>query len=318
MTKLEGIGAFLATIDAGSISEAARQLGVSKSVVSERVADLERAVGTTLLHRTTRRLSVTEDGQAFCAHARVIVQELADATAELSERRGTLAGPLKLSGPVGFGVLHLAPALASFMKANPRIDVTLDLDDRFVDTAADGYDAMIRHGAVRSNRLIVKPLAPSRRFLVASPDYVERFGLPRSIDDLERHKAVLYTSRGHADWRFGSGGRQVSLRVPHSLRVNNGIVMRDAAIAGLGIALLPAFFVHEALSSGALRTIDIGREFEGATIFMAYPKGRQVSAKIVALTAWLRLSFGSPPYWDPDRGRRQIQNKTGPQRRALP
>ena len=120
------------------------------------------------------------------------------------------------------------------MKANPGIDMTIDLDDRFVDAAADGYDAVIRHGAMRSNRLIVKPLAPSRRFLVASPDYVERFGLPRAVDDLEQHKAILYTNRGSADWRLGSGRRQVSLRIPHSLRVNNGIVMRDAAIAWIG------------------------------------------------------------------------------------
>jgi DNA-binding transcriptional LysR family regulator len=313
MTKLEGISAFLATIDAGSISEAARRLGVSKSVVSERVAELERAVGTTLLHRTTRRLSVTEDGQAFCARARLIVQELADATAELSERRGTLAGPLKLSGPTGFGVLHLAPALASFMKANPRIDVTLDLDDRFVDAAADGYDAVIRHGAVRSNRLIVKRLAPSRRFLVASPEYVERFGLPSTVEDLERHKAIFYTNRGNADWRFRDGGRRASLRIAHSLRVNNGIVMRDAAIAGLGIALLPAFFVHEALSCDALRILDIGCDFEPAAIVMAYPKGKQVSAKIAALTLWLRQSFGSPPYWDPESN----HTRKGPQQRAL-
>src|SRR5580700_7292580 len=133
--KLDGIVAFVAVAEAGSISEAARQLRLSKSVVSERVAELERSVGSHLLHRTTRKLSVTDDGASFLERASRIVREVEEAAADLAERRGTLAGPLRLSAPVTFGRMHLGPALYPFLVAHPRIELTLDLDDRRVDAA---------------------------------------------------------------------------------------------------------------------------------------------------------------------------------------
>ena len=154
--KLDGIAAFVAVAEAGSITEAARRLGLSKSVVSERLVELERALGARLLQRTTRRVSVTEDGLAFLERARRIVRETVDAAADLAERRGALVGPLRISAPVSFGILHLGPALYPFLDENPGIELTLDLEDRFVDVAADGYDAVIRHGAVQDNRLIVQ------------------------------------------------------------------------------------------------------------------------------------------------------------------
>src|SRR5271156_4787558 len=132
MLKLESIVAFVTVAEAGSISEAARRLQISKSVASERLAELERSLGATLVHRTTRKLSLTEDGTAFLERAKRILREVADATAEVSERRGELAGPLRISAPVSFGILHLAPALNSFLSQNPRIELSVDLDDRFV------------------------------------------------------------------------------------------------------------------------------------------------------------------------------------------
>jgi DNA-binding transcriptional LysR family regulator len=308
MVKLPGIGAFLAVIDNGSISAAARQLGISKSVVSERLGELERDVGARLLHRTTRRLSLTEDGRTFQRRARRIMQELTDAATELSERRRELSGPLRLSGPVSFGMLHLGPAVSAFMKAHPKIEMNLELDDRFVDAASDGFDAVVRHSAIAESRLVVKRIAPSRRLLVASPDYLERSGTPRTLDDLELHKAILYTNRGSSDWLLQRGGRRVSPRVVHCLRVNNGLVMRDAAVEGLGIALLPVFLVHEQLDAGTLLPLDIGCTFDSAAVFMAYPSGGHVSAKVTALLSWLRRYFGNPPYWE---------TKKSPPKRAL-
>src|ERR1700733_6477837 len=189
MLKLESVMAFVAVAEAGSVSEAARRLQISKSVASERLAELERSLGATLVHRTTRRLSLTEDGMTFLDRARRILGEVMDATAELSERRGELAGPLRISAPVSFGSLHLGPALYPFLKQNPRIELSLDLDDRFVG-AAGGVDAIIRHGPLPDNGLIVKRLAPSRRMLVASPDYLKRNGTPRTTGDLERHCGI--------------------------------------------------------------------------------------------------------------------------------
>jgi DNA-binding transcriptional LysR family regulator len=296
--KLDGIAAFVAVAEAGSISEAARRLRLSKSVVSERLAELERALGTSLLHRTTRRLSITEDGLAFRARADRIIQEVVDAAAEISERRGSLAGPLRIAGPVSFGMLHLGPALYPFLRDNPGIDLTLDLDDRFINVAADGYDAVIRHGPIAETDLIAKRLAPSRRVLVASPDYLLRRGRPRSIAELEDHRAIVYANRGTVDWRFQGYDSTVIARATSSLHVNNGLVMRDAAIAGLGIALLPTFMVHTALGTGALYTVDIGAEPESAVVHIAYPKDRRVSAKLRALIECLRRTFGDPPYWD--------------------
>src|SRR5215469_8025036 len=152
--KLDGIEAFVAIAEAGSISEAARRLHLAKSVVSERLAELERGLGAKLLQRTTRKLSLTEDGAAFREHAARILREIEEAAADLAERRGTLAGPLRLSAPVTFGRLHLGPALYSFLIAHPAIALTLDLDDRRVDAASDGYDAVIRHGPVADSRLV--------------------------------------------------------------------------------------------------------------------------------------------------------------------
>jgi len=296
--KLDGISTFVAVAEAGSISEAARRLRLSKSVVSERLAELERSAGTNLLHRTTRKLSLTEDGSAFFERAVRIVREVEDAAADLAERRGTLSGPLRISAPVTFGRLHLGPALYPFLARHPQIELTLDLDDRRVDAAADGFDAVVRHGPVADSRLMAWRLAPSRRVLVASADYLSRAGVPTSIAELEGHRGIFYTNRGVADWRFASPAGVVMVRARVGLRVNNGDMMRDAAIAGLGIALLPTFITAAAVARGELRVIDTDAPAEPEFIFMARPAGRPASAKLRAVADHLRATFGDPPIWD--------------------
>jgi DNA-binding transcriptional LysR family regulator len=256
--KLDGLVAFVACAEAGSITEAARRLRLSKSVVSERLAELERSLGAKLLQRTTRKLSLTEDGVAFRERAERIVREVEDATADLAERRGTLSGPLRLSAPITFGRMHLGPALYPFLADHPRIKLTLDLDDRRMDAAGAGYDAVVRHGPVEDSRLVVSRLAPSRRVLVASPDYLARNGVPKSLADLERHDGIFYTYRGVADWRFETEGGAAIVRAAARLTMSNGDMMRDAAIAGLGIALLPMFIVGSSIGSGALEMVEIG------------------------------------------------------------
>jgi DNA-binding transcriptional LysR family regulator len=297
MLKLDSLVAFVTTAEAGSISEAARRLQLSKSVASERLAELERSVGTTLLHRSTRKLTLTEDGIAFLERAKRILREVSEATLEVSERRGELVGPLRISVPVSFGILHLAPALNSFLKQNPRIELSLDLDDRFVG-AADGFDAIIRHGPIPNNGLVVKRFALSKRMLVASSEYLTENGTPETIDDLGRHRGIMYALRGTSDWRFRRSGRWSVVRPTTIMRVNNGIIMRDAAVEGLGIALLSTFLVQDLATSKQLQVVDVGAEAEPATIFIAYPSDRRVSAKVLALIAHLRATFGTPPYWE--------------------
>jgi DNA-binding transcriptional LysR family regulator len=219
--KLDSLLAFVATAEAGSISEAARRLQISKSVASERLVELERNVGATLVHRSTRKLKLTEDGIAFLERAKRILHEVSEATAEVSERRGELVGPLRIAAPVSFGILQLSPALNSFLSENPRIELSVDLDDRFVG-ATDGFDAIIRHGPLPDNGWITKRVAPSRRILVASPDYLKKNGTPRTIGDLERHRGIIYSNRGtaqhgHACQQRNHDARRGAGRIGHRL-----------------------------------------------------------------------------------------------------
>ena len=298
MMKLDGIATFVAVAEAGSISEAARRLRLAKSVVSGRLAELERSLGTALVHRTTRRLSLTEDGAAFLERAARIAREVEEAAADLAERRGTLAGPLRIAAPVTFGRLHLGPALYPFLARHPRIELTLELDDRRVDAAADGYDAVVRHGAVAEPAS--SPGGSPRAGASWSPPraYLAPAGVPTTVAELERHHGIFYTNRGVADWRFQGADGAVVVRGRVALQVNNGDVMRDAAIAGLGLALLPSFLVADACRSGALRVVELEAEPESEFVYIAHPEGRRPSAKLRALAQCLREAFGEPPYWD--------------------
>lgn len=301
MMKLDGIATFVAVADAGSISAAGRLLGLSKSVVSERLSELERLLGGRLVNRTTRRLTLTEDGQAFLERARRIVHDSEEAAAEMAARRGQLVGRLRVSGPATFGALHLGPALYPFLAEHPGIELALELDDRFVDPAGEGFDAVIRHGAVQDSWLVATHLATSRRLLVASPGYLAAHGTPGGLDELEAHRAVLYTNRAQ-DWRFlgpeGGDAGPVAVHPRSVLRVNHGIVMRDAAIAGLGISLLPSFIAHEAIRDGRLRIIDVGARAEAADVHLIHRRDAGGSAKLRALIRHLRQAFGDPPSWE--------------------
>lgn len=299
MMKLEGITAFVAVAESGSISEASRRLNLSKSVVSDRLSELERVLGTTLLHRTTRSLSLTEDGSAFLERAVRIVNEVRDATDDMAERRGDLKGALSLSAPVTFGRLHLGPALYPFLLQNPALEVSLDMDDRRVDVSSAGFDAVVRHGPIVDSRLMAWKLAPSRRLLVASKNYLEQHGTPHNAAELEGHHGIFYTNRGVADWRFVGPNGAVIVRAKVALRVNHGDMIRDAAVAGLGIALLPTFIAGPAIRDGSLTVIDVGIQAEDEFIYIAHPEGRRPSAKLRALADHLRKAFGSPPYWEP-------------------
>ncbi|MBY5776414.1 LysR family transcriptional regulator [Rhizobium leguminosarum bv. viciae] len=299
MIRIEGIAAFVAVVEAGSVSEAARRLRLSKSVVSERLAELEKSLGGMLLHRTTRKLTLTEDGTVFLERAARIVREIEEAAADMAERRGTLSGPIRIAAPVTFGRMHLGPALYPFLAEHPEIELTLDIDDRRVDAASDGYDAIIRNGPIADSRLVAWKLAHSRRLLCASPDYLARQGMPSSLADLNSHRGIFYTNRGVADWRFQTPDGAIVVRAKLALGINNGDMLRDAAIAGLGIALLPAFIAGPAIREGRLAEVDVGHRPEAEFIYMAHPEGRNPSGKLRAIADHLKTSFGDPPYWDP-------------------
>lgn len=297
--KLDGIAAFVAIADTGSISEVARQLRLSKSAVSERLTELERALGANLVQRNSRQLTLTADGDAFLTRARRILAEANDAANELAERRGKISGPLRIAAPRGFMDTHLGPALYAFMERYPDVSVTGEFDDRISDSAG-GYDAIIRIAPGDMPKMATRSLTTSRRFLVAAPSYLEKFGRPETIDDLSRHQAIHYMERSPDDWSFKSGAEGVVARVMPRLRTSSCMAMRDAAIAGIGIASLPTFHSHAAIKAGALEIIDLGLDPDETPISLAYQNGVAPPAKLIALIDHLKIFFGDPPYWDAD------------------
>lgn len=299
--KLDGLAAFVSVAEAGSISEAARRLRLSKSAISERIAELERALGANLLQRNSRQLALTEDGHAFLERAARIVAETQEAANDLARRRGEISGPLRIAGPRGFGDTHLGPALFAFMERYPEVSITADFDDRIVE-AGGGHDAIVRIAPDEAAKLASHVLTTSRRMLVAAPDYLERHGRPQSVADLMRHQAIHYMERHPDDWTFKRGTEALVARVPPRLRVSSCLAMRDAAIAGLGIASLPTFHSYQALRSGALEIIEVGVDPDVTPITLFYQNGVEPSAKLKALIEHLVAAFGDPPYWDRPAG----------------
>jgi DNA-binding transcriptional LysR family regulator len=295
--KLDGVAAFVTVAKTGSISEAARQLRLSKSAVSERLTELERALDANLIQRNSRQFVLTEDGTAFLERAKRIVAETEEAANELARRRGEIAGPLRIACPRGFADTHLSAAIFSFMERYPDIAATVDADDRFVD-AAGGFDAIIRISGAELPKLALETLTISRRFLVAAPSYLAQFGRPERVEDLVKHKAIHYMERNPDDWSFRRGNDLVVARVEPRLRVTSCLAMRDAAVGGLGIASLPTFHCSEGIRSGALEILDLGQDEDITPISLAYQNGVKPSAKLTALIDHLKRALGNPPYWD--------------------
>ena len=295
--KLDGVSAFVTVVKTGSISEAARHLRLSKSAVSERLTELERALDANLIQRNSRQFALTEDGAAFLERAQRIVAEAQEATNELSRRRGEVAGPLRIACPRGFADTHLAAAIFSFMERYPEVSATVDADDRLVE-AAGGFDAIVRISGAELPKLAQETITISRRYLVAAPTYLAQFGRPKSVEDLANHKAIHYMERNPDDWSFRVANDLVVARVAPRLRVSSCLAMRDAAVAGLGIASLPTFHCHEGVKSGALEILDVGVDDDVTPITLAYQNGVRPSAKLTALIDHLKRAFGNPPYWD--------------------
>lgn len=295
--KLDGVVAFVTVATTGSISEAARHLRLSKSAVSERLTELERALDANLIQRNSRQLALTEDGNAFLERARRIIAEATEATNDLSRRRSEVTGPLRIACPRGLADTHLAAAIFSFMERFPEVSVIVDADDRMVDAAA-GFDAVIRISGAELPKLALETLTISRRYLVAAPSYLAQFGRPRSVEDLAKHRAIHYMERNPDDWSFRVGNDLIVARVEPRLRVSSCLSMRDAAVAGLGIASLPTFHCADGVRSGALEILDVGVDEDITPITLAYQNGVRPSAKLTALIDHLKRAFGNPPYWD--------------------
>lgn len=301
MNLFEDMSVFAAAVEAGSFTGAAAKLGLAKSVVSRRIGDLETRLGVSLFHRTTRRLSVTESGAAFYERTARILADLSEAEDALRSLQGDLVGKLRVAAPMSFGTLHLARAVADFLALHPALEIELDLNDRRVDLVSEGFDLAVRIGALPDSTFVMKKLASCRQVLCASPAYLARHGTPATPDDLARdHTCLLYTNISPPDrWPFLIEGetRSVSVR-GRRLGANNGDVLRDAAIGGLGLAMLPSFIVWEAVAGGDLVIVLSDFECPGPPISAIWPPSRHLSTKVRALVDFLAERYGADPCWN--------------------
>ena len=279
---------FNAVVDAGSFVKASEALNLSKAAVSRYVVDMETRLGVRLLHRTTRRLSLTEEGQVFHARSKELLAGLDEAEAEITSRSAQASGLLRVNAPVTFGILHLAPLWGAFRAQNPKVTLDITLSDRVVDLLEDGYDLAIRIGQLEASTLVSRQLATTRVLLCASPPYLATHGTPVHPSDLASHAVIAYSYwSGRDEWRFDGPQGPVSVTTRPCIRTNSGDTCRAAALAHQGIILQPSFLVGQDLAQGTL--VELMPEFRSVElgIYAVYPTRQHVSAKVRLLIDFL-------------------------------
>ena len=290
---------FNAVVDAGSFVKAAEALAMSKAAVSRYVVDMETRLGVRLLHRTTRRLSLTEEGQVFYGRSKELLAELAEAEDEISSRSHAASGLLRINAPFTFGVLHLAPLWGAFMAQNPKVKLDVTLADRLVDLVEEGYDMAIRIASLENSTLVSKRLASTRMLLCASPQYLALHGTPKEPAELAAHAVISYSYWSTRDeWHFTGPQGPVSVKTNPCIHTNSGDTCRAAALAHQGVILQPDFLVGPDLAVGTLvevlpqyRSLELG-------IYAVYPTRKHVSAKVRALIDFLAAHFAQTrPSW---------------------
>lgn len=303
MDRIGDIGLFLRVLDLGSISAAARSLDVSVAVASQRLQRLEQQLGVRLLHRTTRRLHATPEGAALAEQGRPLVEDLEALAADLRRSGTEASGTLCLTTSASFGRQHLSPLLPEFLRRHPRVRLNVDLDDRVQELVGTGFDLAIRIGSLADSRLVARRIAPNRRVLCAAPSYLEQRGEPATPDDLAGHDClVLVGNQGRQDvWRIvDREGREIAVRVDGRFESNLGEVLRDAALAGLGIALHSVWHVADDLRSGRLRQVLADCQVGDSGIYAVMPQRRLVPARVRAFVSFLEERFGPVPPWERD------------------
>jgi DNA-binding transcriptional LysR family regulator len=301
MDRLAAIQAFVKVAETHSFSEAAQRLRLSKSLVSRQIAALEAELGARLFHRTTRSMTLTEAGRGYFERASRILADLDDANRSVIQLQSAPRGRLRVSAPMSFGFLHLAPALADFLARYPEVEVDITLNDRFVDLVDEGFDVAVRIGSLEDSSLVGRKLAPIRRVVCASPAYLNARGVPASPDELRTHDCVCNTNVPMArEWGFiKSDGRPWPVEVRGRMTTNNGDTLRVAAISGIGFVNLPTFIVGSDLQTGTLVAVLDKFIAQDMTLNAVYPHSRHLSPKVRAFVDFLAERFGPRPYWDP-------------------
>lgn len=299
MDRLACVESFVAVVDAGSFSGAASKLELSRALVSKRIAALEQEMGARLLNRTTRRLSVTGPGADFYEHGVRILSEFDAARAKVQSQQREPSGLLKINGPMSFGTLHLAPAVARFMGLYPRLRIQLTLTDRFVDLVDEGHDVAIRIGALTDSSLTARRLAPARRIVCASPAYLKAYGTPSHPRELPAHRCLHYGYLATGTrWHLAGADGPHTVPIEPYFCVNNGEALLRATVEGLGIALLPTFICGADLRAG--RLVRFLEDFEPPEIAInaIWPTSRLLTTKVRRFVDFLIVTFGDRPSWD--------------------
>lgn len=294
MDKFESLRAFTQVVECGGFAAAARRMGLSRSAVNKLVLNLEDHLQVQLLHRTTRKVSTTATGQAFYHRCVAILADMAEAEQAVSRQQTEPRGHLRINAPMSFGTLHLAPAIADFLQQYPDLHGELSLSDRFIDPIEEGFDITIRIAQPPdSPSLIAHELCPAPVILCAAPAYLAHHGPPQHPDDLSHHACLTYGHLSSATpWTLigPEGSHRVSVSGP--LCANNGEPLRQAAVQGLGITLLPRFLIEAELAAGQLVQVLPAYAAPTLSVWVLYPVNRHLSTKVQVFTAFLQARFG--------------------------
>jgi DNA-binding transcriptional LysR family regulator len=296
MDKFQEMRVFSAVVDASSFVAAADSLGMSKAAVSRYVSELEQRLGVRLMHRTTRKLSLTPEGEVFLARCRDILASIESSEAEISTRSVTASGLLKVSVPVSFGIRHLAPLWSEFLSDHPQVTLNVQLADRVIDLVDEGFDLAVRIARLPDSSLISRQLASTRLVLCAAPSYLKRRGTPAHPLELAQHDVLGYSLMAMGDqWQFTGPEGPVSVKVRPRMWTNNGDSCVAAALQGSGIQLQPTFLIDEELASGHL--VEILPQFRSVElgIYAIYPSRKFVLPKVRAMVEFLANKLQRAP-----------------------
>lgn len=300
MGKFTQMATFVEVVARGSLSAAARAEGIAPAMIGRRLDALEARLGVKLLQRTTRRLVLTDEGMAFLEDCQRILGEVNDAESAIAEHSMRASGHLTVSAPAGFGRLHVAPLLPSFLAEHRDVTLNLNLSDRVIDLVAEGVDVAIRIASLDDSSLVGVKLADNRRVVVASPAYLKRHGRPRELADLARHNCLPISSEGsQRGWTFLSDGKPVTLKVSGNMVCNDGAVLHAWALAGKGLAWRSMWEVGDQIASGELCTVLDDHAAPGNDIYAVFAQRRHLPLRIRAFVDFLRRSYAAPDYWRP-------------------
>jgi DNA-binding transcriptional LysR family regulator len=300
MDRLDAMEMFVRIVETGSFSSVARELGTTQPTISKQLTALESHLKTRLLNRSTRKLSLTESGQAYYERCKRIIDDVREAESTLGRLQGSISGHLHIDTSIAMGQMFLTPLVLKFQRQYPELSVELTLNDRFIDIVEEGVDVAIRIGRLGESNVVARKIGATRRVTIATPDYLKQHGRPRHPQDLTHHNCLLYSylSTGN-EWMFQGPEGEIRVRVSGNFKSNNGHALREALLAGRGIAVSPDWLAHDGLRDGTTEAILTEFAPTPMDINAVFPSNRMLSAKVRAFVDFLQQEFRAIPALNP-------------------